>query len=148
MLTPKLQHRRYGSRIRRFVKHTTPALYTKYGFSLLFGKASKLEIALHYLVRPPTIIGSLPVATMASADFSIHNPYGSRAPQVRTYSFTQYPLNLPVKYLMVSHPLDVSMMCYLIRPYQPLIQFLFVGTGVCSLASFSAYLTVSHLATC
>ena len=56
---------------------------------------------------------------MTSADFSSCNPYRSRAPRVRTYSFPQYPLDLPHGYLVVSHPLDVSMLCYLIRPASP-----------------------------
>ena len=64
--------------------------------------------------------GSSPPTTMGSADFSVSNAWSPRSPQVRAYSFTQYPLDLPVGYLMVSHPLDVSMMCYLIRPYWPL----------------------------
>jgi hypothetical protein len=57
---------------------------------------------------------------MASADFSVSNSWNPRSPQVRTYSFTQYPLDLLHKYLMASHPWDVSIMCYLIRPIQPL----------------------------
>src|SRR5690606_11501722 len=32
----------------------------------------------------------------------------------------QYPLDLPDRFLVVSHPLDVSMLCYLIRPARPL----------------------------
>ena len=126
-------HRTYGSRIRRFVKHTIPALYTRYGFSLLFDKASTrskpinllIEFqstqrsALHYLVRPPISIGSFPVATMASADFSDSISWSPRSPQVRTSSFPQYPLDLLQRHLMVSHPLDVDMMCCLIRPLQP-----------------------------
>ena len=35
-------------------------------------------------------------------------------------SFPQYLLDLLHKCLMVSHPLDVSLMCHLIRPEQPL----------------------------
>src|SRR5690554_3915464 len=58
-------------------------------------------------------------ATMTSADFSTCNPYRSRSPRVRTYSFPQYPLDLPDRYLVVSHPLDVSMLCYLVRPARP-----------------------------
>jgi len=56
---------------------------------------------------------------MTSADFSSCSTYRSRPPQVRAYSFPQYPLDLPDRYLMVSHPWDVSMMCYLIRPVRP-----------------------------
>lgn len=63
---------------------------------------------------------SLPLSTMTSADFSICNSYNSRSPQVRAYSFTQYPLDLLYGFLVLSHPLDVSMMCYLIRLIQPL----------------------------
>ena len=60
------------------------------------------------------------LTTMTSADFSVCNSYSPRSPQVRTYfpsrvGFTQYPLDLLHKCLMVSHPLDVSMMCHLIR---------------------------------
>jgi hypothetical protein len=49
-------------------------------------------------------------ATMTSADFSSCNPYRSRSPRVRAYSFPQYPLDLPDRYLVVSHPLDVGML--------------------------------------
>ena len=57
---------------------------------------------------------------MTSADFSSCNTYKSRAPQVRAYSFPQYPLDLPDRCLLISQPLDVSMLCYLIRPERPL----------------------------
>jgi len=40
-----------------------------------------------------------------------------------------------------------AMMCLLTLLYLPRMYFLFVGTGFCSLASFSAYLAVNHLAT-
>src|SRR5690606_37891703 len=62
---------------------------------------------------------SFPATTTTSADFSSCNSYRSRSPRVRTYSFPQYPLDLPDRYLMVFHPLDVSMLCYLIRPTRP-----------------------------
>jgi hypothetical protein len=73
-------------------------------------------------------------------DFSVCNSYSQRSPQVRAYSFPQYPLDLLQWHVVVSYPLDISMMCSLIRSLQPHIQsagdpVLFVETGVCSLAS-------------
>jgi len=81
---------------------------------------------------------------MASADFSLSNAWSGRSPQVRADSFLQSLLDLLQNDITL---LDVTMMCLLVLILQPLIQFLFVSTGFCSLASFNVYLAVNHLAT-
>jgi CheY-like chemotaxis protein len=42
----------------------------------------------------------------------------------------------------------VGKMCLLIPLAMPHMQFLFVSTGICSLAYFSAWIAPNHLATC
>ena len=97
-------------------------------------------------MRPPTIIGSLPVATMASADFSSHNPYGSRSPSVRWISLYLSLLHLLFRLLL--EDIGTSAACdtssSLIASYVvPVRQYRYR-----SLAYFSAWITPNHLATC
>ena len=129
-------HPAYGSRTGRFVKQNV-SLFTPIHLSATFKHrlycCIPMRIFTSQYVQPflslwdLSIYGSsLPLSTMTSAtadrsaDFSICNSYNSRSPQVRAYSFTQYPLDLLYGFLVLSHPLDVSMMCYLIRLIQPL----------------------------
>ena len=98
-------------------------------------------------------------ATMASADFC----------RLMYHHFARLNLRLPqtslgkvnifqsiaaasTTYALASKPaecvLDVGEMCHLIRHKQPLMQFLFVSTDLCSPAYFSAWVAPNHLAAC
>jgi hypothetical protein len=116
--------------------------------------------SLHCLAMPsPLYYNSssirLPATTMTSADFSTYRNTepNSRPPSacpeldsgVRLLSFALCSLHL----LKTNNNLsDFVLMWILILDFEPLIQFLFVDTELCSLAYFSASLTRSHLATC
>ena len=79
--------------------------------------------------------GSLPIATMTSADFSAWNPYSPRSPQVRTYSFLRFLRHLPNRDCW----LRASQRCACLPSLSGLrMPFLFVSTGFCSPASFTA----------
>jgi len=123
--------------------------------SLIIDTAKKIAIVRLFSVQSFSTpwdfqlsnVGSFPVPTMTSADFSaIPTRDCGDLPPVRQISFGWSLLNLHAKYFAFSR-LDVSMCGYLIRFGLPHIQFLFVSTNLCSLAYFSAWVTPNHLAT-
>ena len=75
------------------------------------------------------------------------NSWLRRPPQVRTSSFFRCLPYLLFRYLSLDI-LDFTVMCLLIRPHSLGIWFVFLSTEICSLASFTAYLTIYQLATC
>ncbi len=51
-----------------------------------------------------------------------------RPPEVRPKAFTAHPPNLPPRPLMT---VDFAIICPLVRPHRPLIQFLSIGSRLC-----------------
>jgi len=88
-------------------------------------------------------IGSLPSTTMTSADFSYATRSAETSPGKGIF-LLPIPAVSTDKRLLVT---DLVKLCSLILFRQPSIPFLFVSTGVCSLASFSTCLAANHLAT-
>ncbi len=92
-------------------------------------------------------LARIPITTMTSADFLAHRKrvYSKISPG-KSFFLPLMPAPSTHKPSLTFRTLQCC--ACLSQVYMPLMTFLFVSTRFCSLASFSAYLTVNHLATC
>jgi hypothetical protein len=103
-------------------------------------KSGQAVQPLSSFVRPPPFNdNSFPKPTMASADFP---PNGGASPGKSIFLPPIPAESIPIIVFMDFVSQNLTKL-----KSGPHILFLFVSTGVCSLASFTAYLAVNQLAT-
>ena len=90
-----------------------------------------------------SIVARVPITTMTSADFLAHRNrvYSKTSP---SKSFFLHPIPAASTHKPSCTFRTLQWCACLSQVYMPLMPFLFVSTRFCSLASFSAYLTVNH----